>query len=233
MPILHSVPLGLSIEQLLRRQGIGEHLDVRPEVIILLHELLDSVDELHLLEPAIAYELRLIIEMRHDRLCLGDGTVLRGSLFPSLLISAGELAIVVSTIGPRLEEKVADYFSRNEPLPGLLLDGIGSAAVDSLGQEACQLIKQEAAFRGYEASSPLSPGMPGWPISEQWPLFGLVPAEQIKVRLTALAMMIPRKSLSMVIGMGQDMPTWTQAEGDLPLPSAYTSRGHNLTRGET
>jgi hypothetical protein len=43
-------------------------------------------------------------------------------------------------------------------LRGMLLDGIGSAAVDSLTEEACKLIADEASSRGYEASSPISPG---------------------------------------------------------------------------
>ena len=112
----------------------------------------------------------------------------------------------------RLEEKVTEYFTRNDPLRAVILDGIGNTAVDSLAQETCQLIKQEAASRNYEASSPFSPGMTGWPISEQWHLFRLVPAEQIGVRLTSSAMMVPRKSISLVIGIGQDMPIWTQSE---------------------
>jgi len=54
--------------------------------------------------------------------------------------------------------------------------------------------------------------MSGLPLAEQWALFQLVPAEQIRVRLTSSAMVISHKSISMVIGVGQDMPTWTQAE---------------------
>ena len=97
-------------------------------------------------------------------------------------------------------------------MQALILDGIGSAAVDSLAQEACHFINREASSHGHQASSPISPGMPGLPISEQWQLFQLVPAEQIGVHLTSSAMMVPRKSVSMIIGIGPDMPTWTQAE---------------------
>jgi hypothetical protein len=54
--------------------------------------------------------------------------------------------------------------------------------------------------------------MPGFPISEQWRLFELVPAEEIGVSLTPYGIMIPRKSISMVIGIGLQMTIWTQAE---------------------
>jgi len=210
MPIIHDVQLILEAEQVLRRQGIRDCLKLQPHTTALLHELLTTVNKL--LEPAIAYESYSITEVHRDRLCLEDGTVLYSSLLSSLLASATELAAVVGTIGPRLEEKTASYFDRNEPLRGLLLDGIGSAAVDCLAQEACQFMNLEALSRGYKASSPLSPGMRGWPIHEQRHLLKLVPAEQIEVHLISSAMMVPRKSISMVIGIGPDMPTWKQTE---------------------
>ncbi len=97
-------------------------------------------------------------------------------------------------------------------MSGLLLDGIGSAAVNSLAQEVCKLIAHEASLRNYQASSPLSPGGRSFPLSEQWQLFKLVPAEEIGVRLTSTGLMVPRKSVSMVIGIGPQMPTWTKAE---------------------
>ena len=210
MPVIDNIPLTMDIEQVLRRQGIQDCLKLQPHTTALLRELLATVNEL--LEPAIAHESYSIIEVRHDRLRLEDGTVLGGSLLPSLLASAKKLAAVVCTIGPHLEEKATSYFGRNEPLRGLILDGIGSTAVDCLAQEACQFMNREASSCGHKASSPLSPGMPGWPIHEQRHLLQLVPAEQIGVHLTSSAMMVPRKSISMVIGIGTDMPTWKQAE---------------------
>jgi len=119
---------------------------------------------------------------------------------------------MVCTIGPGLEKQVAEYFNSDEALRGLLLDGIGSAAIDSLGFEVCSLIGNEASLHGYQASSPLSPGGPRFPLAEQWQLFKLVPADQIGVSLTSSGVMVPRKSISMVIGMGSDMKTWTKAE---------------------
>lgn len=212
MPVLRNVSLNINMDQVLRRQDIGARSKLRPELIAVLHELSASIEDLHLLGPAIAYEFHSINELFHDRLPSQERESIGGSLLSSILPSAKELAVVVCTIGPRLEEKVACYFSRKEPMQALILDGIGSAAVDLLAQEACNFISSEASSHGHQASSPLSPGMPGLPISEQWHLFRLVPAEQIGVHLTSSAMMVPRKSVSMIIGIGPDMPTWTQAE---------------------
>ncbi len=212
MPVIRDSSLSLETSEVLRREGVREHYRLRGEIAASLHELLASVKNGHLLKPAIAYEFYPITGVRHDQLSLGGSAALRGSLLTSVLAEAKELTAVVCTIGPELEEKATDYFAKNEPLLGLLLDGIGSAAVDSLTQEVCRFTTHEASSRGYQASSPISPGMPGFPISEQWQVLELVPAAEIGVSLTPSGIMVPRKSASMVIGIGLQMMTWTQAE---------------------
>ncbi len=209
MPVVRDVPLSLSAEQVLCRRGDAYSARLQPRMIDILHELLATAGGL--LEPAFSYEWHQVAQVGGDRIHLGNGTVLHSSPLAQSLARARELAAAVCTIGPGLEEQVAVYFAQDEPLRGLVLDDIGSVALDSLTTEACRLIGEEATSRGYQASGSLSPGMPGWSVAEQHQLLPLVPAEQVGVRLTSGAMMAPRKSLSMVIGMGPDMPRWTQA----------------------
>lgn len=212
MPIVRDIRLTLELGDVLRRQGIREYSRLKSDMKDLIQELLTGVNNGQLLEPAIAYQTYPIKEVGHDQLFLEGDVVLHGSVLSSVLAEARELAVVVCTIGSRLEKQVAEYFNNDEALRGLLLDGIGSAAVDSLGFEVCSLIGNEASLHGYQASSPLSPGGPRFPLSEQWQLFKLAPADQIGVSLTSSGVMVPRKSISMVIGMGSDMKTWTKAE---------------------
>jgi len=210
--VIRDIPLKLKTSELLRREGIREHSRPRPEIKSIISELLTSVDREQLIKPAIAYQIYPIDAVRVNQVFLGDNISLTSSLLTSVLTGAEELAAVVCTIGRKLEKKVTAYFRKKEPVRGLLLDGIGSAAVDSLIQEVCKIVIGEALSRGYQASSPLSPGMSGFPISEQWPLFQLVPAAGIGVSLTPSGIMVPKKSASMVIGLGPQMATWTQAE---------------------
>ncbi len=212
MPVVRNIRLSLKTNELLRRQGIREYSRLRPGIKNLFREVLAGMRSDSLLEPAIVYEIYPIREVRNTRVLLEGNVALDGRKLASLLAKAKELAAVVCTIGSRLEKKVTEYFRQEEPVRGLLLDGAGSAAVDSLIQEICKLMMREALSRGYQASSPLGPGMSGFPISEQFPLFQLVPAEEIGVRLTPSGVMLPQKSASMVIGLGPQMTTWTQAE---------------------
>lgn len=212
MPIIRNISLSLKTGEVLRREGFRGYSKIKPEIKFLIRELLASVRKTHLLEPAIAYEIYTITELSQRQLSLKGEPGVPDSLLSSVLPSAKELAIAVCTIGPRLEKQVTDYTSRGEPLRGMLLDGIGSAAVDSLTEEVCKFVAREASSRGYEASSPISPGMPGLPITEQWQLLKMVPAGEIGVSLTSTGIMVPRKSVSMVIGIGPQMPKWTRAE---------------------
>jgi hypothetical protein len=212
MPIIRDISLSLKTEDVLRRQGLGGGAKVRPEIKILIRELLASVKRAHFLEPAIAYEIYTITELSQRQSSLEGKPGIRTSLLSSLLPQAEELVVAICTIGPRLEKQAADYFNQGEPLRGTLLDGIGSAAVDSLTEEVCKFIAGEASSRGYEASSPINPGMPGLPITEQWQLLKMVPAGEVGVSLTSSGIMVPRKSVSMVMGIGPQMAKWTRAE---------------------
>ncbi len=212
MPVITNINLSLKLNQVLRRQGIANKPGPPPQVKSLIRELLSAVRNDHLLKPSIAYDIYSIIDIGEGGVHLEGNFALHGSIFLRVLPQAKQLGVAVGTIGAELEMRVTEDFNRKQSLRGTLLDGIGSAAVDRLSEEVCRLMRDEASSRGYQSSSPVNPGMPGFPVSEQGQLLALVPAEEIGVRLTSSGMMVPRKSISVVIGLGLQMPTWTQAE---------------------
>jgi hypothetical protein len=212
MPVIRDIPLSLKTREVLRRQGLGGGAKVRPEIKIVIREVLTSVKEASLLEPAMAYEYYTINSMNGSQILLEDDKTLHGPLLPAIFNEAKELIIILGTIGPKLEKQVTGYSKSGETMRGMILDGIGSAAVDKLVSKVIRLIASEVTSRGYEISSPVNPGMPGFPLTEQWNLLRLVKAGEIGVRLTASGMLVPRKSTSMVMGIGPQMTRWTQAE---------------------
>jgi hypothetical protein len=212
MPVIRDIPLSLKTREVLRRQGLGGGAKVRPEIKNLISELLASVKKARLLEPAVAYEYYAVSGMNGSQISLEGGKAINGPLLPATFPEAKELAVLIGTIGHRLEKQVTDYTKSRQVLRGTLLDGMGSAAVDMMVPEALKIIAGEVSSRGYEISSPVNPGMPGFPLTEQWNLLGLVKADEIGVSLTHSGILVPRKSVSMVIGIGPKMTRWTQAE---------------------
>ena len=212
MPVIQDISLTLKTEAVLRRQGLGGGAKVRPEIKSLIEEMLASVESNHLLEPAAAYEYYPITEMSPDQISLEGDKAVHGPALPATFPEAKELAVIVCTIGPKLEKKVTEYSKNGEALRGMMLDGIGSTAVDTLIPEILKFIATEVSARGYEISSPINPGMPGFALTEQWNLVELVKADEIDVSLSTSGVLIPRKSVAMVIGIGPKMTRWTQVE---------------------
>ena len=210
MPVVRDVRIPLGVEQILARRKSTYQSRVAPQLMATLDELLPTAGEL--IKPVFVYETYGVSSVGDNQIALDNGTVFHGACIPHFLTGAKELAVVVSTIGSHLEEKTSQYFAANEPLRGLVFDDIGNAALSSLSIEICQFMEKQAVARGYHASGRLSPGELDWPIQEQHPLFGLIAADEIGVRLTASGMMAPRKSNSMVIGFGQRMTAWTKGE---------------------
>jgi hypothetical protein len=212
MPVVRDIPLSLGIKEVLRRQGLGGGAKVQPEIKSLILKLLVGLENEHLLEPAAAYERYKVTGMTSGQISLAGGKAVHGPALPAFFPEARELAVIVCTIGPRLEKQASDYTKNGQALRGMLLDGIGSAAVDKLIPEVINLIAAGVAPLGYEVSSPVNPGMPGLAMTEQRNIMELTKADKIGVSLTSSGILVPRKSVSMVIGIGPRMTRWTQAE---------------------
>ena len=212
MPVIRDISLSLKTGAVLRRQGFGGKAKVRPEIKSLIEELLASVENNHLLQPAAAYEYYPVTGMSGVQISLEGDKAVHGPVLPALFLEAKELAVIICTIGPKLEKQASGYTKNGQALRGMLLDGIGSAAIDTLIPETLRIIAKEVSARGYEISSPVNPGMPGFAMTEQWNLVELAKADEIGVSLTKSGILVPRKSVSMVIGIGPRMTRWTQAE---------------------
>lgn len=159
---------------------------------------------LPLLDPWVA-ERRHSIE-RADRLEIrvqGGGT-LSGEAVVRELGSAREIVVLAVTVGERIA-RLATALMPTEPALGLAIDGLGNAAVDALANAIVARVRAEALTRAWSAGVQVSPGMVGWPLERgQRDLFSLLPDDG-PVRLSDIGMMSPRKSLSMVIGVGPGM----------------------------
>jgi hypothetical protein len=212
MPVTREISLNLTQDEVLRREGFSAYDRIRSEIQSQISQLLETVNNSGLLQPVTTYEIYEVVSMDPDKVMLTSGAIVNGTLLPSTFPEACKLAVMVSTIGPGLENRVTEYSKNGETLHAMLLDGIGSAAVDILVQEACHLIAVKVAESGQQVGSPVNPGMPGLPIEEQRNILDLAHADEIGVSLTASGIMVPRKSTSLIMAIGPNMRTWTQEE---------------------
>lgn len=205
MELWHGFDLSLTVEDVLRGEGAdqgGIHVR-RPALIKAASTALHKgTTKLH---PAVLISRMKAVEHRHARIRFQDGEEIASSFVASHLAGANLVYPVVCTIGPGLEE-LASSCMKEDPLLGLALDGLGNAAMEILSQQICGRIGDEARSIGLTASAPLSPGAPGWPVEIGQPqIFSLLDTSQAGITLTTGGMMIPKKSISFVVGIGLEM----------------------------
>jgi hypothetical protein len=211
MPILKDWEIQLSVDEVLHAQGADPTSlrNRRPQLIVNTEKAIE-IGKL-LLKPSVLYEEYPVKKYTHERLELvttpeNNGKMhLSGPLIAQHLARAQEIVIMVCTIGSELDDRVSTLF-KIDPITAVALDGVGSAAVEILAIQACNYFEERAKNQGLKTSMPLNPGMVGWPVEEGQPqIFTLVESELIDVSLTESCMMVPNKSLSMVLGLGKDM----------------------------
>jgi hypothetical protein len=205
MPELQDLELTLTVDQVLRAQGANPALirERSPRLVEIAEQAL--IDGSPLLRPRVLYHEMAIQEAVHERIKLTSGGALKGSLVSQHLLPAERVIVILCTIGPHLEQYAAEVMAA-DMVAGLALEGVGSAAVESLANLACNSFEAFAAQEGQKTTMPLSPGMIGWPVEEGQPqIFKLLDGTEIGVTLTPSYMMVPRKSLTMVVGAGRDL----------------------------
>lgn len=204
-------------------------------------ELPPDVDRL--IEEETAHAMELIrpqgswrtfkVHAREENLITVDGAPLSVT-GPKIIKALGEidsLTALVVTIGSQLEEAVSAFFEKGELARASILDSIGSDAVEETAEHLNRLLDEEAAREGHYLSSRLSPGYGDWDLAVQPELVMAAGGEGIGVRVTPEKLLIPRKTVSAILGwrMREMAP---EEEAGLPVQGCAGCGANCPFRGE-
>jgi hypothetical protein len=205
MPILTDWDLTIDADKVL--WGLGADPAAvrarRPKLVALAESVMETSRDL--LAPAVLYRRFPVSELRHERLLLAGGGYLAGPLIAGQLAKASEVVVAVCTVGNSLSRQASEKYQA-DPVRSLALDGLASAAAETLAEAACRRFETMALAENLKASAPLNPGMIGWPLEEgQQQIFAVLDTREIGVTLGSGGIMSPLKSLSLVMGLGREM----------------------------
>ena len=96
---------------------------------------------------------------------------------------------------------MSTYFTSGEYTAGLLLDAAGTAAVEVAADQVCDFIKSQITRQGYLTLPRFSPGYGEWDITVQPLILDLANGDAINLKVTDSCMLLPRKSITAVIGI--------------------------------
>lgn len=203
MVVLRDWALNLTAEDVLRGQGMD------PAVVMARRPRLAEAarwaiqEGAPLLKPAVLFNDLQVKETRHEQVRLEGGARLGGALVSQHLAGAEQVTVMLCTVGDDLETMSAEVI-RDEPLLGLALEGLGTTAVETLAAQACKVREAQATEKGLYPSIPLSPGLVGWAVDPgQREVFAAIDAQAVGVRLNESCMMLPRMSLTQVLGFSR------------------------------
>jgi len=186
--------LEYDVEELMRFCHIDCMRDKTREVEAVIDE------SYRLIEPRAVYKTVRISEVKGGRLVLEGGSVFESELLAEKFKCTPEIAVYVLTIGPALERRVSELASR-ELFKSFIMDCVGTYAL----RQVFDIVRKDFQPDGEGRLSKFSPGSTAyWDLRQQKVLFDVLGGEDVEnvtgVRLNESCIMIPRKSVSGVMG---------------------------------
>ncbi|WP_346355106.1 vitamin B12 dependent-methionine synthase activation domain-containing protein [Azotosporobacter soli] len=123
------------------------------------------------------------------------------------LQASQHVVVLAVTIGELLEKTSEHYFAQGSYSHALLLDAAGTTAVEAAADQLEAFIRQQYAQKGFICTRRFSPGYGNWDIRFQPEILRLANAGQVNITSTESCMLLPRKSVTAVIGL---QPTYRQ-----------------------
>jgi hypothetical protein len=202
VPVILDRCLSLRVDpgEALRFQGYKRGRDIPDATALALFDEALALGE-SLMEPRFVYRATKVTGQGPDVIQAG-GEELHipeiGRLWgPLETVGAG-----ICTVGRAIEDRVRELWDERELPLAMMLDSVGSAAVESLAEYVNDLLCQAAIPAELKVTNRVSPGYAGWDTAEQGALFRLCPGLPIDVTLNDSCVMVPGKSISILVGIG-------------------------------
>lgn len=175
-----------------------------------------------LLHPAYCYRILALDEPPGRALHAGGETLDALRLVPE----SGQLTAVaagICTLGAALERRARELFAQRHMSLALALDKLGNELLFALSRRVQDRILVEARKARLSVAGELRAGDPGLPLEAQAAMQRLSGADAIGVRVTQGQVLYPLKSVSMLLGVGIDLPPahWSRCDD---CPSALKCR---------
>lgn len=116
-----------------------------------------------------------------------------------LLQNCHYATLLAATIGSKLENKV-DAIKHSDASAAYYLEMVGGWMADYMAEKVDQLIEPEILKNAYARTMRYSPGYGDWDLKAQVEILRLLDAKKLGIELTESYIMIPRKSVTAVIG---------------------------------
>jgi hypothetical protein len=128
-----------------------------------------------------------------------------GKIIFQQLKKSNKIAFLTCTAGNKIYELSKEFMKYDDLLKGYVYDLFGSLVVESAMDIIQNNLKNDLLSSGLKITNRYSPGYCGWNIIEQKKIFSILPKNFCGVKLTDSCLMVPIKSVSAIIGIGESV----------------------------
>ncbi|NLY55363.1 MAG: hypothetical protein GX058_02510 [Firmicutes bacterium] len=192
----------IELSEALRYLGFrARRSPLTPEVLAVCRQMCELAEQL--VRPAgIGFEYPVVCS--EQQISIGEHLHISGARTRRRLGRISRAYLFAVTIGSAVEDQANYLFEQGEYTKGAVLDAIGSVAVESLAEQVNQALRRRAGQLGLSAGERISPGYGDWPLEAQHDLFPLTQGERIGISLNKSGLLVPRKSITALIGIDAD-----------------------------
>jgi hypothetical protein len=207
MPTLRNLPVEVDVAQMLEREGNPDN----ESIVTTAHWAAQRCQELS--QPSMVFSLHPASTLEGKRLQAGAAQLNIGPHI-RLFDAAKEVAAGVVTLGGSLEREIKERQAVGQALKSYLLGCAGVSALDQAALKLNAQVESLAAQNGWRVGPVLAPGsLAGWPVTDQNALCSLAGAQEVGVEVSPSSLLMPKYSLSLLIGLGPEYTSSKIASG--------------------
>lgn len=128
---------------------------------------------------------------------------LTGENIKEHLVGCEKCCIVGVTLGSEIDKRLR-YYTKVDLTKALIFNACATAGIESLCNSVNSLIKMIAINNKWGITNRYSPGYGDFPLSIQHGILSLIDGESIGLTCNEESILIPRKSITAIIGLGRD-----------------------------
>lgn len=192
-------PIRLEVEPILRFHRYRGVDQVPPPILEVAMEMVAVAERLAV--PRGCFARYPVSHVAAETLAVAEGPTFHGRCLGTHCAVAGEVVCFLLTIGPALDDRVAELTDSKELLEALFLDTAGWLAIERTFRAFRSFLAARLRPEALRLTPRLGPGYLDWPLTEQAAFFSLFDGVPAPVTLTEHCVMVPQKSLSGLFGL--------------------------------
>lgn len=224
--VLDDLPVQIPLKEVYRYMGYPEeYQDIPANIIAMVKEEVSSA--CNLLLPKATYLTCDYNPATGNISSPCCNMKVSGTTIQSHLAACVKVTLFTCTIGTAIEPKIDDYFKSGEYTRAIILDAVGSATAESTADMLNQYIENAAYCQKHHLVSRFSPGYGDWDLSAQQELVAAAGGQSIGIQVTEASLLIPRKSVSGLIGWVPGLDSTRGMPAQSPCDTCLLPRCNN------